>query len=270
MSRFKKKVSALWRRGQLDRDLDDELSFHLEAKAEECGDSMDARRRFGNPATLKEACREMWTFAAFESWWQDFHFALRTLAKTPGFALAAIVALALGIGADAAVFTIAKGAFSWNLGLDHIDGIVLVSVTDASHRQEFGESYPDFRDLRSQVKSLAGLAAYRLVSVNLSDKSNLPERYYCAEMSANGFSVSEQKPTLGRDFVADDERPGAPPVVMLSHHVWQDRYGKDTSIIGKTVRVNDVPTVVIGVMPPERRFPERNRSVDPTGTGYAA
>ncbi len=247
-SRFAKKLRALWRRRQLDRDLEDELRFHLEMK----GDG----RSFGNITALKETCRELWTFPMLETWWQDIRYAIRTLAQTPGFTLVAVTALALGIGADTAVFTIANGAFSWNLGLDHLDRIVLVGTTDASHHQGFGQSYPDFRDLRSQVQSLAGLAAYRYFPVNVSDKSGLPERYYCAQMSANGFSVIEQKPVLGRDFTAEDERPGAPPVVMLTYHVWQDRYGKDPAIIGKSVRVNEVPTAVIGVMPPGRRFPE--------------
>jgi hypothetical protein len=117
-----------------------------------------------------------------------------------------------------------------------------VSCTDASHHQGFEQSYPDFRDLRLQVKSLAGLAAYQFVPVNVSDKSGLPERYFCARMSANGFVVSEQKPALGRDFTPDDEQQGAPPVVMLSYHLWEDRYGKDPGIVGKSVRLNEVRT----------------------------
>jgi putative ABC transport system permease protein len=248
MHKLTRKLRALWRRRQLDRDLEDELRFHREMKG---GD-----RSFGNATVIKETCRELWTFPALETWWQDIRYAIRTLARTPGFTLVAVTALALGIGADTAVFTIAHGAFSWNLGVDHIDRIVLVGTTDASHHQGFGQSYPDFRDLRSQVKSLAGLAAYRYFPVNVSDKSGLPERYYCAQMSANGFSVIEQRPVLGRDFTAEDERPGAPLVAMLTYHVWQDRYGKDPAIIGKSVRVNEVPTAVIGIMPPGRRFPE--------------
>jgi putative ABC transport system permease protein len=256
MRRLARKIRALWRRPQLDRDLEDELRFHLEMKREETGHPQQAHRSFGNEAALKEACRELWTFAALETWWQDIRYAIRTLARTPGFTLIAITALALGIGADTAVFTIANGAFTWNLGLDHVDRIILVGATDPSHHQGFGQSYPEFRDLRSQVKSLAGLAAYQFFPVNVSDKSGLPERYYCAQMSANGFSVIEQRPVLGRDFTAEDERPGAPPVLMLTHHLWQDRYGKDPGIVGKSVRVNETPTTVVGVMPPGKRFPE--------------
>lgn len=154
------------------------------------------------------------------------------------------------------MYSIVNGALSWDFGLDNRDRITIVTSVNTGRSQEWGTSYPDFRDFRAQTKSLAGLAAYEFTPVNLSDHSALPERYYCAQMSANGFSVVQQKPMLGRDFIAEDERPGAPPVVMLTHHVWRDRYGQDPAIVGKTVRVDEVPRVVIGVMPPGRRLPE--------------
>ncbi len=256
MNRLGKKFWMLRRRRQLDRDLEDELRFHLEMKAEEVGDQQKAQRRLGNTTALKEACRELWIFAKLETWWQDVRYAFRTLAKATGFSLAAIIALGLGLGADTAVFTIANGAFSWNLGLDHMDRTVFVNETDASRRQDFGVSYPDFRDLRAHSKLLAGLAAYQFAPVNLSDNKTLPERYHCVKMSANGFLVSEQKPLLGRGFMAEDEHLGAPPVAVLTYHVWQDRYGQDPSILGKTIHVDDVPTTAIGVMPAGKRFPE--------------
>lgn len=167
-----------------------------------------------------------------------------------------MIALALGIGADTAVFTIANGAFSWNLGLAHVDRVVLIATTDASGHQEFGTSYPDFRDMQSQARSFAALMAYRFGSVNLSDSEAFPQQYRSATMSASGFAVSEQKPLLGRVFVAADERPGAPAVVVLTYGVWQSRYGRDPSIVGKTIHINDVPATVIGVMPPGS-FPEQ-------------
>ena len=95
-----------------------------------------------------------------------------------------------------------------------------------------------------------------MMSVNLSDDKSLPDRLWCVKMSSNGFFVSEQKPLLGRGLTEGDERPGAPAVVELTYHVWEDRYGRDPKILGRSIRVNDVPTIVIGVMPAGKRFPE--------------
>jgi putative ABC transport system permease protein len=184
MNRFGKKLRALWRRRQLDRDLEDELRFHLEKKAQETGSRGEAQRRLGNSTLLKEACRELWSFTTLETWWQDVRYAFRTLVRTPGFMFVAVIALALGIAADTAIFTIANGAFSWNFGLEHPNQTVIINLTDASRGEEFGASYPEFLDLRSQTKSLTSLAAYQFVSVNLSDTRSLPERYWCVKMSS--------------------------------------------------------------------------------------
>jgi predicted permease len=257
MNRFSRKLRLLWRRRQLERDLDDELRFHLEMKTAELGDRGAAMRRTGDPARLKENCRDLWTFTTLETWWQDMRYSLRTLGRAPGFVLAAVVALALGIGADTAVFTIANGAFSWKLGLVHADRTVIVDLVDAQRRPEFGGiSYPDFRDLRTRTRTLAGLAAYRFQTSNVSDARGFPERCWRAVMSANGFSVSEQQPALGRVFDVRDERRGAPAVAVLTHHLWQDRYGSDPAMVGKAILVDGVSTTVIGVMPPAKRFPE--------------
>jgi putative ABC transport system permease protein len=245
--------------------MDAEMRFHIEALAEDFMRSgmpreealRKARIEFGGVERAKEECREALPLRWLDHLWHDFRFALRILRKSPGFTAVAVTALALGIGADTAMYTIVSGALTWDLGLGkNRDRIVIVNSTDSAHSNDWGASYPDFRDLRANVKSLAGLAAYELSPVNLSDNSGLPERYYCVQMSANGFSVVQHKPLLGRDFVPADEQPGAPPVLILGYHVWRDRYGLDPAIIGKTVRVDEVPRVVIGVMPPGRRFPE--------------
>jgi predicted permease len=255
MNRFRKKLRALWRRRQLDRDLEDELRFHLEMAADKTSRA-DARRRFGNVTRVAELCRELWTFGRLETWWQDVRYAARTFARNPGFAAVAVIALALGIGADTAMFTIVDGAIRWTMGLANGERVVIVSAVDAAHVQNFGTSYPDFRDLRARVKSLTGLAAYQFVPVNVSDRSGLPERYYCVRMSSNGNAVARQKPALGRDFTPADEMPGAAPVLLLGHHVWQQRYGGDPAMVGRTIRVDEVPMQVVGVMPPGKRFPE--------------
>src|ERR1700693_1023383 len=201
MNKFAKKFRTLWRRRQLDHDLDRELQFHLEMKAEESGDPWEARRRLGNPTLLKEVCRELWTFTYLESCWQDLRYALRTLANHPGVTIVAVLALALSIGANTTVFTVVSSALSFDMGVDHIERMVFISATDASRRDSFSQSYPDLRDYRSEIKSIQSLAAYRFVAVNVSDSGGLPERYSCVHMSANGFSVIGTKPVLGRSFV---------------------------------------------------------------------
>ncbi len=252
MKRFLKRLR---KRRQLDRDLEDEVRFHLEMKTEETGDARAARRRLGNVTLLKEACREMWAFAALESWWMDIRYAFRTLGKNRSVTLVAVVALGLGIGVNTAVFTIVSGALSFYAGIGDAERVVVASATDALGRNVLSRSDPALRSFRTQLRPVVDLAAYRYDVVNVSDKSGLPERYSCAEMSANGFAVIG-RPLMGRIFAEEDERPGATPVLMLTHHVWQDRYGRDPAIIGRLIRVDEVPRVVVGVMPPGMRFPE--------------
>ena len=262
--RFLRKLNALRRRRKLDQDLEEELQFHLDMKAADTG--APSRRQFGNPTQFKEVLREMWTFPQLESWWSDIRYACRSLAASPGFTAVAVAALALGIGADTAIFTIIKGAFTWDLGLDHTDRFVLITRTNSSeHGTEWTNSYPDFLDLRAQAKSFAGIAAYRYVPSNLSDSKALPERIWRAQMSSNGFEVAEYKPFLGRGFVDADDAPNATPIVVLSHHLWQKRYGADPNILNQVIRVNEVPRVVVGVMPPDRRHPEDAEMWTPLG-----
>jgi predicted permease len=246
----------LRKRRQLEQDLEDELRFHLQMKAEETGNSREARLRTGNIGALKEACRDLWTFNIIESFWKDLLYGLRSLANNPGVTITALFALALGIGADTAVFTIVNAGLSYDIGVEQPERLVAVTATTPSRRNPFAQSFRDFLELQTQVKSIENLAAYRVVPANLSDSSGLPEGFTCVQISTNGFRVTAKQPLLGRTFGPTDERPGAAPVVLLTHRVWQDRYGGDPSILGRTVRVDDVPRSVIGVMPPGMRFPE--------------
>ncbi|HEY6345240.1 MAG TPA: ABC transporter permease [Bryobacteraceae bacterium] len=259
-------MSGLWKRLQkrlqkrrrLDRDLEDELRFHLEMKIRDTGNEREARQRIGNLAALKETCRDMWTFNAIESLWKDLRYGARSLWKSRGVTAAAIGALALGIGANTAVFTIVNAALSASLeiGVEQPERLVVVTVTGQMRRDSLMTSFRDFLNLRNEVKSVKNLAAYRWFPVNVSGRGGLPERYYCVQISANGFGVTTKQPMLGRAFSPADELPGAAPVALLSHSVWQDRYGKDASLIGQTIRIDDVPTTIVGVMPPGMQFPE--------------
>jgi putative ABC transport system permease protein len=187
---------------------------------------------------------------------EDVRFGLRTLAKNPGFTAVAVTALALGIGVNATVFSLANAILFKNLPFANSDHVLYIVSTNASKpHSNRGFSYPNYRDLRAQVKSFDAVGASTEVSANISDHTASPEGYHGARVTANTFSVIGQKPVAGRDFEPADEQPGAPPVAILSYKVWENRYGKDLSVIGRTVRVDEEPTTIIGVMPARLDFP---------------
>jgi predicted permease len=185
---------------------------------------------------------------------EDVRYGLRAMAKHPGFTTIAVAALALGIGVNATVFAIANGVLL--KGMPFVsDRILYLATRNTARESRDGVSYPDFRDWKQQVKSFDGLALYDFNQSNVSDKTGVPERFNVANVSANTFSLIEQTPVMGRDFTTQDGTPGAAPVAILGDRIWTNRYGRSPSVIGMTLRINDVPTTVIGVMRPEFRFP---------------
>ena len=187
---------------------------------------------------------------------QDVRFGVRTLVKNPGFTAVAVTALALGIGANATVFSMVNGVLFKSLPFDQNDRIVYLSSSDVrTGRADGAISYADYYDFRAQAKSFTALAAYTGCLGNLSDDLAFPENYRCNQFSANAFTVIGQKPILGRDFIPADEQPGATPSIILTYRLWEKRYAKDPAVIGRTIHVNSVPATVIGVMPKGIIFP---------------
>lgn len=264
MNDLRYRVRALFRRRAVEGELDDELRFHFEQQVEKYVRAgmarseavRQARLAFGGVEQVKEECREARGLAAAEALAQDIRHALRLWGKNPGFVLAAVTAIGLGIGVNAAVFTLANGVMFKTLAFERSGHIVYVLGQQPGCELpcDTGRSYPDFREFRAQAKSFEELVAYHFAPVNLSDASGLPERYRAMLISANGFSAFSQKPVAGRDFIPADERPDAAPVAMLAYALWERRYGKDPAVVGKQIRVNEVPTTVIGVMPPKMEF----------------
>jgi predicted permease len=186
--------------------------------------------------------------------WQDFQFAARLLVKDKWFTLVATLALAFGIGVNATVFTFVNAVLIRGLPFEDPDRIMAVNGFDAVRTRPTGVSYLDFQDWRA-VRSLHELALVTGATMNVSDEGRAPERYVGNFVSANLFVLLRQPPVLGRNFVPDDDRPGATPVVLLGSSVFKNRYGSDPAVIGRTIRINEVPSVVIGVMPEGFRFP---------------
>jgi len=188
-----------------------------------------------------------------ESFLRDLVYAFRALRKSPGFTAVAIAILAIGIGVNAAVFTVAKAAlFAGFPQVAHNDRILYLS-----NSRGCCVSYPDFLDWRAQARSFQGMAIVHGVSGILSDNAGFPESYDATEISADTFRVVGRKPLLGRDFVPADQAPGAPAVAILSYGFWERRFARDPSIIGHRVRLNGVPASVVGVMPRGFSFPQK-------------
>jgi putative ABC transport system permease protein len=178
---------------------------------------------------------------------QDLRFACRRLVKDRWFTLAAVVALALGIGANSAVFTLVNAVLLRGLPFDDPDRIMMIDWHDTRGRN-FGSSIQDFEDVQRASRTFSGMSIVFNGSMNLSADDRNPEQYPGVYISANGFRLIGETAALGRSFGDEENRAGAPPVVLLSNKVWKSRYAADPAIIGKAIRVNALPVTVIGVM----------------------
>jgi putative ABC transport system permease protein len=187
--------------------------------------------------------------------WHDLRFAVRLLLKDKWFTSVAVLALALGIGANSTVFTFVNAVLIRGLPIKDPDRVLSIGSRNVARGGDLGLSYKDFEDWRSATKAFNGLAAYSGATMNVSDEGRAPERYQGPYISATAFKLIGQSPILGRDFRAEDDRSGAPPVVILGNGIWKNRYGASASILNQTIKINDVPSTVIGVMPEGFKFP---------------
>jgi len=189
-----------------------------------------------------------------ESFMQDMRFGARMLLKTPGITLAAALSLALGIGANTVIFSVVNAVMLRPLPYLEPDRLVQVWETNPrANRWGDWVSYPDFRDWREQNTVFEEIGACRTFAFNLTG-SDSPEALAGAYISASLFTVLGVKPILGRTFLAEEDRPGANRVVVISHGLWQRRFSADPGLIGKTIRVDGESHVVVGVMPPDFKF----------------
>jgi predicted permease len=178
---------------------------------------------------------------------QDLRYAVRLLLKDRWFTVIAAVVLALGIGANNAVFTIVNAVLLRSLPFPDSEQLVVLLTRDARGRQS-GVSLADFEDWRSASRTLSGISLIFSGSFNVSDEGRIPEQYPGSYVSASHFKMIGITPILGRDFGPEDDGPGGPPVVMLSNAVWQQRYGGDPKVLGTQIRLNGITATVIGVV----------------------
>jgi putative ABC transport system permease protein len=188
--------------------------------------------------------------------WQDVRFGARMLMRDRGFTLAAVLLLGLGLGVNTTVFTIVNAMNLRGLPVERADQILQINSRELGGLQrESYTSHADFRDLQLGTRTFAGLAAYAGGTMTIGDERQATERLAGSFVTPNAFPLLRVTPAIGRYFSDEDNRPGAPPVVMLADAVWRERYGADRSVIGRVVRLNGAPATIIGVMPPGFHFP---------------
>jgi putative ABC transport system permease protein len=263
LSRLASLVRSATHKAALERDLAEELSSHLqlvtEAKMKNGLSEEDARRaallEVGGVEQVKEQVRASRAGSGIESFIMDLRYGTRSLLKKPGFTVTAVVALALGIGANTAIFSVINGVLLRSLSYAQPENIVMLWEANLSRtRLQNVVSPANFFDWQKGSTSFEYMAAAWDTRLNLTGGGAEPEEIEAQRVSAHFFSALGVQPSLGRSFAADEDRPGGNPVIVLSHRLWRSRFGGNASIIGQQVTVSGRAFSVIGVMPPDFDF----------------
>jgi putative ABC transport system permease protein len=256
-------LKKLFQRPAIKREIDEELRFHIKQRtAENIAAGMapedaarEARRRFGNMQTVRQECRETRGASFGEAIIQDIRFGVRMLHKNPGFTTIAVLTLALGVGANTAIFSVVDAVLL--RPLPYPDSGQLCWLCERGPDWSGGSiSYPNFVDWRNQQSVFEEFGVYSGSSFTLTGKGE-PVRLAGVLMSADVFAVLRTQPEIGRVFREDEDKPGAPPVAVISHALWQNRFGGDAGILNKAISLNGKPYTLLGVMPAGFEFPNR-------------
>ncbi|MHB8654173.1 MAG: ADOP family duplicated permease [Terriglobia bacterium] len=262
LKHFASRFSALFRKRHIEQDMNDELRSHLDMLIEENvrrGMSREnaryaALQSFGGVEQVKENYRDQRGLPIMETLLQDIRFGLRQLRRNPGFTIVAVLTLALGIGANTAIFSVVNAVVLRPLPYPHSRRLVWITEVIPELNAELvpGGDYVDWRD---QNKTLERITAYDpAVSLNLTGRGT-PARIHAASVSANFFQTLGVDPQLGRSFTHEEDQPNGPHTVVLMQAFWQQYFGSNPQVLGKTVTLNSAPYTVVGVMPASFRFP---------------
>jgi|HubBroStandDraft_6_1064221.scaffolds.fasta_scaffold02752_8 predicted permease len=254
---------AVWRRRDRDADVQRELEAHLELESEEQRDSgvppeearYAARRAFGNRTRVQEDVREIWSANWLERFARDVQYAARSLRKSPGFATVAILTLALGIGANTAIFSAIDALMLRPLPFTAADQLVRIYSVQKGVFNTFanpdGPSALDVRDFARRSHSFQNLVAYDTWAKNVSfdESAGQPEQLDVGLVSAAYFEILGIRPIIGRLFSEDENQEGKNYVAAISAQLWRNRFDSDPSVLGRKVRINGEPYTVVAVMP---------------------
>ncbi|MGH9728136.1 MAG: ADOP family duplicated permease, partial [Candidatus Acidiferrales bacterium] len=271
LSEFGRRVAMLVRRKTFDREMDEEMRAHLELREKENAENgfsreeayMAARKKFGNALAIREVSHDSWGWAWFEHLGQDVRFAFRMFAKNPGFTAVAILTLALGIGANAAIFSVVYGVLLQPLPYQNASRLIVLNETTPKVGT-VSVSYPNFLDWRAQSRAFSEMAAVYQVGFNLAGVSQ-PESISGDAVSPKFLSMLGVRPFLGRDFAPSEEKAGTAPVVLLSYSLWQSHLGGDPNAIGRTISLDGRSFTIIGVLPANYRALDKTDVLEPIG-----
>jgi predicted permease len=260
-----KRLKALVTGERLDRELNAEVRFHLDMETEKLVrqglDPATARaqalRNFGPMTRHVEATRDARGVGWVADSAQDLRYAARTLWKTPGYAAVAVLTLALGIGANAAIFSVVNGVLFTPLPYTNGQRLLLVNhAAPLANQQNFGVSIKELYDYREQLQSMDGLVEFHQMNFDLLRRGE-PDRVATGVVSHNFFDVLGIQPLVGRTFADADDDEGAEAVLVLGYDYWTTRFGADPDIVGQVFQMNDRPHTVIGVLPDVPHYPNR-------------
>jgi predicted permease len=249
------RARALFRRDAVETELDDELKFHYEKQVEKYVQSglppEEAKRRarleFGGADHIKEVCRDARGVNLLETLWQDVRYGFRMLWKSPGFTAVAVLTLALGIGANTALFSVVNGVLLNPLPYPHSEQ--LVTLHESKPNFNTGSiSYPNFLDWQKENHTLSSMAVSRSYSfslTNLGEAEQIPGQFVTADF----FSILGVNPVTGRSFVRDDDQIGAAPVAMISEGFWKRKLSGEPDVVGKSLALDGREFTIVGVIP---------------------
>jgi putative ABC transport system permease protein len=256
----------LFRWAQADQELDDELRDHLERKTEEYvakGIAPEEARRkalldIGGIEKCKEECRDVRGVNFVDSLVQDLRYGVRMLRKNPGFTAVAVLTLAIGIGANTAVFTVLNGVLLRPMPFPEADRLFLVSLTPRGGPFEWqpGISDRDYLAFRDQEQAFEQIASFTRGTTATLTGAGDPAQIPVAYVTAGFFPMLRTNPEIGRWFLPEEDQPGRDNVVLLSNELWKERFGSNPAILGKTIQLDRVDHTVVGVMPAGFAFPE--------------
>jgi predicted permease len=265
-SEWMRRLRGLGRGSALERDLDDEIQFHLAMRADsnrtagmtDRQASQAAQKQFGNIELRKENLRGVWRFEMVENSWREARYAVRTLGRSPGFTLAALLALGLGIGVNTAVFSVVNSVLLRPLPFPESERLVMIfNSRPLLGIKSSGASMADYLDWRARSRSFQSLDIFNINRFTLTGGGEA-EQIVGMSVTSTAFEALKVQPLFGRTFMAGEDEPGRPLAVVLSERFWHRRFASSRDVLGKEMTINGRPHTVIGVMPAGVEFGPRD------------